>query len=79
VTSYAHRVGARKKWRATTSHVTAIVIGMINQEVMRPLQSAKRSMASTVLRYPVETSLWVPTGGGAIATRFYFSQILSLW
>src|SRR5688572_9254359 len=70
VTSKAQMVGARKKWRATTSQVTAMVIGMIIHAVIRPDQSATLSIVSTIVRYAGETSSWVPTGGVAIATRF---------
>ncbi len=49
-------VGARKKCRATTSQVTAMVIGMMSQAMIRPVQSANRSIASIVLRKPYATS-----------------------
>src|SRR5262245_5453145 len=51
-------VGARKKWRDTTSQVTATVIGMMSQAVMIPVQSANHSIHSTVLRNPALTSSW---------------------
>src|SRR5262245_51875348 len=43
-------VGARKKWRATTSQVTESVMGTISQAVTIPVQSASRSSALTTAR-----------------------------
>ena len=43
-------VGARKKWRATTSQVTAMVIGMMSQAVTTPVHCDTRSIHSIVRR-----------------------------
>src|ERR671924_302498 len=70
VTSKAQIVGARKKWRATTSQETAIVIGMMSQAVARPDQSAILSIASIVALTAGATSSGVCARGTGAATRF---------
>ena len=49
-------VGARKKCRATTSQVTATVMGMMSQAMTRPVHSANRSITSIVVLKPYATS-----------------------
>jgi hypothetical protein len=56
VTSNAQIVGARKKCRATTSHVTARVIGTISQAVTMPDTFAILSITAIVVRTAGATS-----------------------
>src|SRR4029453_3661165 len=64
-TSKAQTVGARKKWRATTSQVTATVMGTMSHAVTVPVQLDTASIAWRAPRNPGPPARGVAFTGGA--------------